>query len=441
VSTAPPGLLTGPGTGPEAVIREARRRQHRRWLAAGVAMAVVAGGAAAVIAGSGAGSRPRPPGPRARPAAPASVVRPARSPGLILANSATTVVMWPVGYPLFTSAGGPPAYVDDLTTGRLSQRQIPGIAGCDCNPYLIGAGRWLVYVGPGGTAAIGADMTGRPRVLGSTPFFAPSAAPGHVWLVRYRGGYLSQGPVTVRPVPVTGGPAGAAVTLPAATSLVITGTDAGFLLQLQHGAVDFGLALWSPGGKPRNLPDRGLDHGAAGVGYGFDATARLVAYGTGCRWHTTAAGPSQDAGTGYLACAMLRALDVVTGRLVSFRAPPGTAGWVPTGFNYVSAISPGNQMIAAYAATRPQGDGRVRLYVMRVTGPRGQARAVPSSAAPLYARTAWSAKGSWLLYQGPGAHLRAYQVTTGKVRASSTPCCLYTAMVAAPNRPGRPARP
>ena len=434
MSTAPPGWLPDARAELEAVIREARRRQHRRWLAAGVAMAVVAGGAAAVIAGSGAGSRPRPPGPRARPAADAHAVRPARPPGLILANSATTVVMWPAGYPLFTSAGGPPAYVDDLTTGRLSQRQIPGIAGCDCQPYVIGAGRWLVYVGLGGTAAIVADLAGRPRVLGSTPFFAPSAAPGHVWLVRYRGGYLGQGPVTVRPVPVAGGPAGAAVTLPAATSLVITGTAEGFLLQLRHGAVDFGLALWSPGGKSRNLPYAPVS-GTAGIDDGFDATARLVAYGTGCRWHTTE-GTSQDAGTGYLACAMLRALDVVTGRLASFPAPPGTAGWVPDGFNYVSAISPGNQMIAAYAATRPQGDGRVRLYVMRVTGPRGQARAVPFSAAPLFARTAWSAKGSWLLYQGPGRLLRAYQVTTGKVRASSTPCCLYTAMVAAPNRPG-----
>jgi DNA-binding beta-propeller fold protein YncE len=60
------------------VIREARRRQHRRWLAIAVAVAVVIGGVAAVIAGSGAGSGPRPPGfqvlpvpAHARPVAPA----------------------------------------------------------------------------------------------------------------------------------------------------------------------------------------------------------------------------------------------------------------------------------------------------------------------------------------------------------------------------------
>jgi hypothetical protein len=104
-------------------------------------------------------------------------------------------------------------------------------------------------------------------------------------------------------------------------------------------------------------------------------------------------------------------------------------------FDLYSKISPGNQMMAAYAATRPQRKQQGRLYLIRLARP-GQARAMASSGAPFYARTAWSAKGSWLLYQGPGGHLWAYQVATGKVRRSSTPCCLYTAMVAVPNRPG-----
>src|SRR5262249_24269201 len=161
----------------------------------------------------------------------------------------------------------------------------------------------------------------------------------------------------------------------------------------------------------------------------------LVAYGTGCGWHTTAANAPQDANTGYLACAMLRVLNVVTGRLASFAAPPGTAGWMPTGSYNTSAISPAGQLIAAYAATRPQGDGRMRLYVMRVTGPRGQARAVPFSGALLYASTAWTVKRSWLLYHGPGGHLWAYQVTSGTVRAFRTPCCDYN-IVAVPSGPG-----
>jgi len=93
-------------------------------------------------------------------------------------------------------------------------------------------------------------------------------------------------------------------------------------------------------------------------------------------------------------------------------------------------------MIAAYAATRPQGDGRTRLYVLRLTGAGRPVTAVPSSAAFLYARTGWSARGSWLLYQGPGKHLWAYQVTTGKVRSSGTPCCQYTVMATVKSPPG-----
>jgi hypothetical protein len=432
VTAAPPGRLAEPRTDPDAVIREARRRQRRRHLAAGVAIAMVVAGAAAVVAGSGAGSRPRPPGRDALPAAPAHAIGPAPR-GLILPGAATTVVLWPVGYPAFTPTSGPPAYVADLSSGRLVKRQIPGIVGCDCRPYLIGVGERLVYVGSGGTTAISAGLSGKPRVLGSTQFFAPSAAPGHIWLVRYRGGYPGQGPVTVRPVPVAGGPAGSAVTLPAATAMVIGGTDAGFLLQLR----DSGLALWSPGGKPRNLPYAPASSSTAGIDTGFDSTARTVAYGTGCTWHTIVANAPQDANAGYLACAMLRILNVVTGRLVSFAAPPGTAGWVPNGFDSTSAISPAGRMIAAYAAMEPQGDGRVRLYVMRLTGPRSRARAVPSSVAILPASTAWTVQGSWLLYQGPGGQLWAYQVTSGTIRASSTPHYGIVAMPSVPvDQPG-----
>jgi hypothetical protein len=399
--------LPGDGTDPEAVIREARRRQRRRYLVAGVALVAVLAAAAAVITAASPGGQPRRPASRPARTAPAPAVRPL--PGLILAGAATAVVMWPVGRPLFTWTGGPPAYVADLTTGHLSRRPVPGIAGCDCLPYLIGAGRRLVYVSADGTAVIPADLAGKPRMLGTTPFFAPSAAPGHFWLIRYRGGILGQAPVRVWPVPVTWGQPGAAVTLPAG-GLLIRGTDAGLLLVVRRG-----LALWAPGSAPANLPhSSGWD--------GFDATSLLVAYGTGC--------------DPYDRCQMLRIFNVVTGRLVSFPAPTGTAGWVPDGFDVVSAISPGNQMMAAYAATRPQRKRQARLYVIRLTSPSHRARAVPSSAAPFYTRTAWSAKGSWLLYQGTGRHLWAYQVTTGKIRTSSTPCCGYTAMVAVPDRPG-----
>ncbi len=130
---------------------------------------------------------------------------------------------------------------------------------------------------------------------------------------------------------------------------------------------------------------------------------------------------------------MLRVFDVVTGALLSFRAPPGTAGWIPYGFNVTQSIAPRDPVIAAYAATRPLGHRQHRLFVIRLTGATGRPVAVPSSTAHIYPRTAWSADGSWLFYQGPGRRMWAYQISSGKIRASSTPCCSYTVMVAFPS--------
>ena len=418
---APPGWLPDARTGPEALIREARRRQRRRWLAAGVAVAGVLAGVAGVAAGV-AGHPPGRPGPRSHPRSQVAV-RQAAAPLPIPRSIGTTLLMWPAGYPAFGPGGGPPAYVDDLSTGRLTQSQQPAISAGDFQPLLAQVGGWLVYVGDG-TTAIADDLTGRPRVLGPTPFFAPAAAPGRVWLFQARNGM--QGPIRAWTVALSGGPPGRPVTLPAGAYLpAVRGTDAGLLLQVPQG-----LALWNPGSAPKVLPS------SPGFADGFDATARLVAYGTGCTSQATAPDAPQDPGAGYDACKVLRVLDVVTGKLISFPVPPGTAGWVPGGFNLVSAISPDGQMIAAYAATRPQRAGRARLYVMRIVGPSSQAVPVPSSTAYLFARTAWSANDTWLLYQGPGGHLWAYQMTSGQTRASSTPCCQYTVMAAVPSRSG-----
>jgi hypothetical protein len=188
-----------------------------------------------------------------------------------------------------------------------------------------------------------------------------------------------------------------------------------------------GLALWKPGSTPRPLPYAGASM------TGIDATSRLIAYGTGCASRTTNAKQSSEPNSGYYACRWMRVLDVVTGKLTSVPAPAGTVGWVPNGFDMVSAISPRSTMIGAYAKVRPAGSGRVRLYVVRLRGGARRARPVPSSVAFLFARTAWSVQGGWLLYQGPGAHLSAYQPSTGKRRNSTTPCCRYTVMVSVPS--------
>ena len=427
----------------DALIKEARRRQRRRYLTTCLCVVAVIAGAVAVVSGTGARDRPGPPGRHPGPAAPPAATRPKSPPsqGPILAGSDTTLVTWPVGYPAFGPGFAPSAYVDDLGTGRLSQHQIPGIAGCDCNPYVISTGRWLVYVGAGGVAAIRPDLQGRPRVLGATAFFAPSAAPGHVWLVRFHG-YLGQPPIRVQSVQIAAGPPGPVIKLPPGAVNLVEGTSAGLLLEterrLAHGYTFNGVALWNPGSAPVGLPY------SPAWGDGFAADARLIAYGTGCRIAVTAG----DAG--YDACHTLRVLDVVTGRVVSVAAPSGTAGWLPFGFNRVSAISPRDNMIAAYSAVLPRRDsgfparllktravpiGSARLYVIRLANAHVRATSVPSAAAQI-AHTAWSVMGSWLLYQGPGGHLFAYQPTSGKTRSSSTPCCQAEVMVTAPSHSG-----
>jgi hypothetical protein len=415
MKTAPARWLPGTGTQPEALIKEARRRQRRRYIAVGAAVVAALGSAAGVAAGL------RGPGPHNHGGSAVTARHAAPAPGPIPPSVGTTVLMWPASSGQCCGA----VAVDNLSTGRLAQSQEPDISLGDYQPVLTQVGRWLVYVG-NGTMAIRDDLSGKPRVLGPAPFFAPSAEPGHVWIFRIRDGMQNQ--IQAWQVPVAGGPPSPPVTLPAGAYLpAARGTDAGLLLQVPQG-----LALWHPGSKPRPLPDSP----PGGISDGFDATARLVAYGTGCTTRATAPGAAYEPNAGYDTCQMLRIFDVVTGKLSSFAAPPGTAGWVPNGFNLVSAISPADQMIAAYAALRPQGQGRVRLYLMPITSSSGQPRAVPSSAAYLFARTAWSANGSWLFYQGPGGHLWAYQVTSGTIRASGTSCCQYTVMVAAPSNPG-----
>jgi hypothetical protein len=403
---------------PEDLIKEARRRQRRRWLAAGAAGVVAIAAATYLVTGL-AGHRHSRASARTHPekTTPAPLVR---TPPPIPRSIGTTVLWWPAGLGQCCGA----VAVDNLTTGRITQGQEPDIAEGDFQPLLTRVGDWFVYVG-NGVSAIRDDLSGHPRVLGPAWSFAPAATPDDVWLFRTRND--TQGPIQARLVPVAGGSPGPPITLPTGAWLpVVRGTDAGLLLPGWRG--HSALALWNPGSAPRTLPY------SPSSAFGFDATPRLVAYGTGCSTQVTAPSDPYEPNAGYDMCKMLRVFDVVTGKLTSFPAPPGTGGWVPNGFNLVSAISHDNRLIAAYAATLPQGSGHVRLYVLRVTSPASRPTPVPMSAAFIFARTAWSANDSWLLYQGPGEHLWAYQVTSGRTAASSTACCRYTVMVAAPSR-------
>ena len=399
-------VAAGPDVEVESlIIKEARRRQRRRYLFTALALVVVLA-AALVVFTNLSGARPEKSKPKpSAPTAPVSVA---------ISGIDSSLLMWPAGAPVFTQNGGPPAYLDNLRTGNLAQIRFAISAG-DYQPLLLHVDQWIVYVGADGATAIRDDLRGSTRVLGSTPFFAPSATSESVWL---ESGLT--GKVTVRLVRVTGGAPGPAITLPNGT-LLVEGTDAGFLLS--GGALDR-LQLWTPGKSPRTLPY------SPSFNDGFAASPLLIAYGSECS-NSNASSTSSEPNASYEACRTLRVLNVVTGTLLSFPTPPGTRGWVPNGIGLVDAIAPGNTLVAAEAATLPSGN--VRLFILRLTGSHRTPTAVPSSTSFLFARTAWSPDGSWLLYQGPKGNLWAYEATTGTVETSSAPCCQYTVMVALPN--------
>ena len=407
-------LDPAPGRDPEALIKEARRRQRRRYLVVGLAGLAAAAVAASLLGGSGHTRQQNAPRPRVTPAHPVPPAKAAPPAPLILADTDTAVLMWPVGYPAFTAAGGPPAYLDNLTTGKLAVTGRPAISAGDFQPLLITVGRYLVYVGDG-TTVIRGDLRGRPRVLAKTPFFVPSAVPDHVWLSDLPSPRRSRG--VVRLASVTGGSLGPPVTLPPDTQL-IRGTDGGLLLEnlSPHGP---GLELWNPGTMPRALPF------AAGPSDGFGASTRLVEYATGC-----VSGTGSAAAGSYDACRTLRVYDVTTGRALSFPTPPGTVGWVPPEFNLEQPISPANAMVAAEAALPSAHGDRGRLYTLQLDSRHPRPRAVPRSASFVRMRVAWSVRGGWVFFQGPGGDMWAYRPRTGRLRASRTPCCQYTVMAA-----------
>lgn len=412
----------GPDADAEVLIKEARRRQRRRYAATGVAVAAVlaaALGAYAGLHGAGGSRRASPP----RPGLAARASAGPHVPGLVPASLDTTVLMWPTGPGQDGTIG-----LDNLRTGALGQAA-PVVDPGNYQPIMLVSG-WIVYVGNNSVWAADA-VTGKTRVLGRALAFAPSAAPGDVWL-EY--GYYdsSTAAVTVRSVPVAGGRPGPAITLPAGTQLV-AGTDAGLLLEPRFGEVGGPFWLWTPGAVPKAVP-----HSSSAEG--FDVNPRLVAFGTDCANRSTAQSLSYGGNFGYYACRTLRVLDVVTGRLKSFAAPPGTTGWTPAHGGHwawsASEIAPSGKLMAAEAVVPPDSQGIARVFILHLTGRGTQATAVPSSAAFLLSVTAWSPDSSWLFYQGPGQQMWAYQVATGQARSSTTTCCQYAVMATISSPPG-----
>jgi hypothetical protein len=419
---APPQSTRQAGEDPAALIREARRRQRRRQTGVCLlAAALLAGGAAALRPGGGAQQVRHPAAPLPRASiAPRRPLLPAGIP----ASVRTTVLMWPAGGgAVFSGNSGPDSYVADLGVGRPRSIARPGVGAGDWQPLLVRSGRWLFYVSFRGVMALPDTLTGHARLLSDQGWFGPAATPGQVWLVHMsRSARRSQAWLSSAAGRRLGGP----VALPRGSELV-QGTDAGLLLFGRTGD----LALWQPGQQPRKLP--GAPSDIDGVGF----SARLLAYGTGCQYAATSASAFYQPNAGYRVCTAMRVLNLLTGGVRTFRKPAGTAGWVPDQFAVGGNFSPGGSMLAAYAASWPLRNGRTSLYVVRLAGHGRALRHVPSSAAPLYSKLAWSVRGSWLLYQGPGivlqaGHLSAYRPRTGQVRSSAIACCQYTVMVSMP---------
>ena len=391
----------------EALIREARRRQRRRRLITSLAgLVVLAVAAGALQAARGTGHGPGLPGhprtARSGRAKPGGATR--STPGPIPASVGTTVVMW---LPSGVDTNG--VYLADLANGETSYPLQP-LLGSTFEQGYIDVGDWLVYGDQNGHVdAISASLTGSPRVLGSY-LFAPAAGADQVWV-------MSENDQQARLVSVPSGQSGPVISLPAG-AMLLAGTDGGLLLQSDV------LELWRPGQPARVLPYW------SGSATEFGVSARFVAYGTACRSHDL------PGNTYYNACATLRVLDVVTGHVSSFPAPPGTAGWVPSrGYNDDNLISADAPLFAAQAALAPLSRDQAVTYVLRLGRRRAQPVAVPYSTGPVLSLTSWSVRGSWLFYQGRGQQLWAYQVPTGKVRASSDSCCDYTFMVSVPSSP------
>jgi DNA-binding beta-propeller fold protein YncE len=236
VTTAPPGWLPEAGIEPEAVIREARRRQRRRWLAVAVATAVVIGGMVAVIAGS-TGGRPRPPGAQGLPAhrhgPPAGAAHPAAP---LVTVSQTRL---PKEYSLSLAAGfgavwlpgNGVTYQVDEATGRIVRTiPTPGThGGCGC-ASSIAAGAGAVWVTHGCQGIYRIDprtgrVTGSLRAPGAIGAIA--AAGGLLWVTDDWGLLRIQprtGEVIGKPNPVGAG--GNGIT-PGAGALWLTSTGSG----------------------------------------------------------------------------------------------------------------------------------------------------------------------------------------------------------------------
>jgi hypothetical protein len=247
MQTAPPGWLPDPGTEPEAVIREARRRQRRRWLAAGVAIVTVAAGAAAVIAGYAAGGRPRPPG-RHVTAAPKPV--PSSMSGLPMPAGSTVRLLLTGRRPAwFWTATRRTEPIKGLPSNRAGYAFTRLVGGWSVQPYPAGPGCLPTCAGPPLPNYFIADGSRRAVRIGLGHAISASDGSGTVWLVTLRRSAddIFTAPARARQVTTAGRPAGPGFRLPAGYQIQrAVGADL-LLAPMSQGPGTVRYKLWDPG--------------------------------------------------------------------------------------------------------------------------------------------------------------------------------------------------
>ena len=368
MQAAPPGWLPDAGPAPEAVIREARRRQRRRWLAAGVAMVTVAAGAAAVIADSGAGGRPRPSG---RPAAVTPRPAPSVMSGLPMpAGSSVRLLLTgrrPAWFSLATRRAEP---IKGLPWNRAGYGFTRVVGGWSAQPYPAGPGCLPTCAGPPLPNYFIAD--GSPRAARIGPGYGVRASEGRgaVWLVTFRRSAddIFTTPARAQLVTTAERPAGPRVRLPA-----------GYLIQRAVG----GDLLLAP-----------VSEGPGTVRYKlWDPAARRVARTFS---DVIAAAPQQVAWGPVCAHCPVHVLDLLTGATATIPVLRGT--WASNN----GTFSPGGRFLAFLLTARMAPDGEAILWRIAVIDTRTRRLlAVPGSTLSLAAAQrlsfGWQASGHRLI--------------------------------------------
>jgi hypothetical protein len=211
-TTATTARRSEPGTGPETLIQEARRRQRRRWLMTGVTIAVVAACMATVIAGSGTGSGARPPGSHRLPgSAHGQPAAAAHASAALVTVSQTSFpsgnsLSLAIGYRSVWVTGVSVTYQVNQATGRIMRTiSTPGTFPDGCRSGIAaGAGAVWVTHSCRGVYRISPD-TGRVTASVRIPKAgsAIAVAGGLVWVTTYSGDLLRIQPQTSK---ITGKP-------------------------------------------------------------------------------------------------------------------------------------------------------------------------------------------------------------------------------------------